>query len=126
MQIIHNCLNVADAEASAAWYEDNFGFEVAWSWSWETDEGRQVHCYVSDENGMELQLRETEGLTEFERGTAWDHFGVEVDDVDEAFERIDNHGVVMEPQDNPHSGARIAFIKDPDGHHIELLSPFDD
>lgn len=126
MRIAHTCLRVADADRAVAWYAENFGFEETWSWEWETDEGTEVNRYVADDRGSELQLVETAGRTAFEEGDLFDHFGVVVDDVDDAFDRIDNHGVDLEPTDNPDSGARIAFIRDPDGHRIELLAPFDD
>jgi lactoylglutathione lyase len=48
---------------------------------------------------------------------------VKVDDIDAAFEDIDNDGVVKEPADQPAAGARTAFIKDPDGHVVELIEP---
>jgi lactoylglutathione lyase len=50
---------------------------------------------------------------------------VEVDDVDEAFARIDHYGAAEEPSDQPEAGARTAFIEDPDGHLIELVEPLE-
>lgn len=123
MEILHTCLNVADAERSVDWYTEQLGFEA--SWWFETDDGRTVNRYVADDDGVEIQLSETAGETEFDRGTLWDHLAVKVDDVDAAFERIDNHGVVKEPADQPAAGARTAFIEDPDGHVIELIEPLD-
>ena len=125
MHIAHTCLNVADAAAAVEWYEENLGFEETWSWTWETEEGQVENRYVADENGMELQLRSVEGSTPGDVGDRWDHLGLIVDDVDAAAARIDHAGFVMEPQDNPDSGARIAFLETPHGHVLELLSPFD-
>ncbi len=123
MEILHTCLNVADAERSVDWYTEQLGFES--SWWFEAEDGRTVNRYVADDAGVEIQLSETEGETEFEPGTLWDHLAVKVDDVDAAFERIDNHGVVKAPADQSAAGARTAFIKDPDGHVIELIEPLD-
>jgi len=121
MAVIHICLNVADAEQSQAWYESNLGFE----YSWEFTSGDTRNVYVADENGMELQLSDTEGETEFDHGTAIDHVALAVDDVDAAVERIDHHGIIEPPGDQPAAGARTAFVKDPDGHSIELVEPLD-
>lgn len=123
MDLIHTCLNVADVERSAEFYTTQLGFEE--SWSFVTADGRTENRYVAADNGVELQLSETEGETEFQQGTAWDHVAVLVDDVDEAFERIDHHGVVEEPGDQPEADARTAFIEDPDGHVVELVQPLE-
>ena len=119
--ILHVCLNVADADASQAFYEQ-FGFEQSWSFEADGVENR----YVADENGVELQLSETQGVTPEEHGDTWDHLAIGVEDVDAAFEEIEHHGVVKEPGDQPEAGARTAFVRDPDGHVVELIQPLDD
>jgi len=124
MGFLHVCLNVSDADEAVEWYTEQLGFEE--SWEFETEDGETLNRYVADENGVELQLSDTEGEDEFEPGTAWDHFAIEVDDVDEAFSRIDNHGVVSEPANQPAAGVRSAFIEDPDGHVVELIGPLEE
>jgi len=121
MDAIHVCLNVSDADRLAEWYEEQLDFE--YSWEFTSDGTRNV--YVADGNGFEIQLSDTDGETEFDAGTAWDHLALVVDDVDEAFERIENHGVVEVPSDQPAAGARTAFIEDPDGHVVELVEPLE-
>lgn len=121
MQFLHICLNVADADAAAEWYGENLGFE----YSWEFESGDTRNVYVADEAGVELQLSDTEGEDEFDPGTGVDHFAVKVDDVDATFAEIDHHGVVKEPGDQPAAGARTAFLKDPDGHTVELIEPLE-
>lgn len=122
MAILHTCLNVADAERSVEWYETNLGFEHSWGF----ESGDTTNLYVADDDGTELQLSETEGVEPGEAGDLWDHLAVGVEDVDAAFETIDHHGVVQEPGDQPAAGARTAFVKDPDGHVVELIEPLDD
>jgi lactoylglutathione lyase len=124
MDLLHTCLNVADAERSAAFYIEELGFEE--SWSFETDDGRTLNQYVAADNGVELQLAETEGENDFKQGTAWDHLAVSVESTDRAFEEIDHYGVVQEPADQPAAGARTAFIEDPDGHVVELVESLDE
>ena len=121
MDLIHVCLNVADAERSIAFYEQ-FGFQESWSF---TDGATENH-YVSADNGAELQLSETEGETEFEQGTAWDHLALGVDDVDATVERVDHHGIVKAPGPQPAAGSYTAFLEDPDGHVVELVQPLEE
>lgn len=56
---------------------------------------------MADGNGVELQLSETEGQTEFDQGDAWDHLAVRVDDVDRVIDDIDHYGIEEEPSDQP-------------------------
>lgn len=123
MDILHTCLNVADAERAAEWYVEQLGFERSWEFT--TEDGTTRNVYVAADNGTELQLSETEGETEFDAGTAWDHVAISVSDVDRTFEEIDHFGVVKEPGDQPAAGARTAFVEDPDGHHVELVQPLE-
>jgi lactoylglutathione lyase len=124
MRIVHTCVNVPDAAAAVEWYEENLGFEETWAWDWETEAGRVESRYVSD-GETEIQLRDVEGEEPSEAGDLWDHVGLVVDDVDAAVDRIDHAGLVMEPQDNDRSGARIAFVETPQGHVLELLAPYE-
>jgi lactoylglutathione lyase len=121
MKFLHTCLNVADADRSVEWYTEQLGFEF--SWEFETDAGR--NRYVADENGVELQFSETEGVEPDDAGDLWDHLAVKVEDVDKAFEETDHFGVVKEPGDQPAAGARTAFVEDPDGHVVELIQPLE-
>ena len=122
MAILHVCLNVTDVERAVQWYTEQLGFEETWGF----ESGDTTNRYVGDEDGTELQLSETEGATPSEDGDLWDHLAVGVEDVDSAFEEIENHGVVQRPQDQPPADARTAFIQDPDGHVVELVQPLSD
>ncbi|ESS12831.1 MAG: lactoylglutathione lyase [uncultured archaeon A07HR60] len=123
MPLIHACLNVTDADRTADWYIEQLGFESAWEFTTEDGSGRNV--YVTDENGVELQLSDTDGEEPDEPGTLFDHIALGVEDVDETFASVDNFGVVKEPGDQPAAGARTAFIEDPDGHVVELVEPLE-
>ena len=120
---IHMCLNVADAERSAEWYEETLGFE--YSWEFTTEDGTTRNLYVAGDDGFELQLADEEGVDEFDEGTAWDHIALAVDDVDGLVAGIDDQWVAEEPSDQPAAGARTAFLEDPDGHDVELIEPLE-
>ncbi|PSP97554.1 VOC family protein [Halobacteriales archaeon QS_4_70_19] len=121
MAILHTCLNVSDAERSVEWYEQ-LGFEHSRGF----ESGDTTNLYVADEDGTELQFSESEGVEPDTEGDLWDHLTVGIEDVDAAFEDIDHHGVVQEPGDQPAASARTAFVKDPDGHVVELIEPLED
>lgn len=123
MELIHTCLNVTDVEEAAAFYVDQLGFER--SWSFESADDGSLNQYVADDDGVELQLSETAGERVLVGGSRWDHVAVAVDDVDAAFDRVDHHGVVEEPADQPRADARTAMVEDPDGHVVELVEPLE-
>jgi lactoylglutathione lyase len=122
MDLIHVRLRVADADESAEWYVEQLDFER--SWEFESDGAR--HVYVADGEGFELQLTDEEGVDAIDEADRFDHLAVGVDDADEAFEAIENYGVIKEPADQPAAGARTAFVEDPDGHVVELVQPLED
>lgn len=121
--VLHVCLNVADAEESIAFYEQ-FGFEESWKFT--TADGETTNYYVADPDGVELQLSETDGETDFEMGSGWDHLALGVDDVDATVEQVDHYGIAKEPGPQPEAGAYTAFVEDPDGHLVELIEPLDE
>lgn len=121
MELLHTCLNVADVEASVAFYEQ-LGFEETWGF----ESGDTVNRYVADDDGTELQLSETAGTEPGDSGDLWDHVALGVDDVDATVAELDHHGVVKEPGPQPAAGAYTAFVADPDGHHVELIEPLEE
>ncbi|ELZ51094.1 glyoxalase/bleomycin resistance protein/dioxygenase [Halorubrum coriense DSM 10284] len=121
MEILHTCLNVADADQAADWYVDELGLERSWEFT--TADGDARNVYVADGNGVEFQLSDTEGATPSADGDRYDHVALGVDDVDVAFDEINHYGVVEPPSDHPEAGARVAFVEDPDGHVVELIEP---
>ena len=57
-------------------------------------------------------------------GNAYGHIAIEVEDVYDACEKIKSLGgqVVREPGPMMHGSTILAFVRDPDGYMIELLS----
>jgi lactoylglutathione lyase len=121
MEILHTCLNVADADRTADWYVEQLGFERSWEFT--TPDGDTRNVYVCDDAGVEFQLSDADGEEPSADGDRYDHVAVGVADVDATFESIDHHGVVKPPADQPAAGARTAFVNDPDGHTVELIEP---
>ena len=74
---------------------------------------------LEDAGGPRIELLLVEGG---ERGNL-DHIAFEVDDVDEAFERLTSEGFTAErePFDVPGGIVRTSFLRTPDGVKIELM-----
>ena len=76
---------------------------------------------------MPLELTHNCDTDHYELGDAYGHIAIEVEDVYLACDAIKARGgeVVREagPMKNSTSGTILAFVKDPDGYMIELLSP---
>lgn len=110
----HVSINVTDVERALAFYADvlgmerlprpDFGFGGAWLGF---GSGRQVHL-------IEADIPEDRGQ----------HFAFLVDDLDHAVEVLRARGAsVRGPAPVGDSGARQAFLHDPDGNRVELHQP---
>ena len=118
----HIHLRSADNEATAEYYRTMFGAEIS--------EGVQADGqtrYDVDINGLRILISRVfkgedplPGLSESHLGL--DHFGLRVDDLDEAAAELKRLGAEFTVE--PHtvaSGSKIAFVRGPDGVRIELV-----
>ncbi len=113
----HVSINVTDVERAVEFYvhtlgmerlpRPDFGFDGAWL-GFET--GRQVHLIQAD-------VPEDHGQ----------HFAFLVDDIDATVDELRARGAqVRGPVPVGDSGARQAFLHDPDGNRLELNQPAPD
>ncbi len=93
-------------------------------------EGRFTLAFVGfgdEADNTVLELTHNWDTDQYDLGTGYGHIAIEVDDVYEACDQIKAKGgqVVREagPMKNSTSGTILAFVRDPDGYMIELLSP---
>lgn len=72
-----------------------------------------------------IELTHNWGVTEYELGTGYGHIALEVDDVYQACDDISARGgkITRAPGPMKHGDSILAFVEDPDGYKIELLSP---
>lgn len=108
-------VQVADMEASLAFYRDLLGMAVARRFS--PMPGMDI-VFLGRE-GLQLELICREG----EKKEAGDNFslGFAVDDLDAETARLTAAGAVCGPIVQPAPGTRMSFCNDPDGNAVELI-----
>ncbi len=120
MDVIHTAIWVSDLEEAREFFVDGIGLEENWSFTLDGVE----NVYVGGEHG-EIQLRcdPDREVPPADRETI-DHIAVSVDDADAETERIveaTGCEVVEGPMTIGEAGARVSFIKGPDGYVVELV-----
>lgn len=125
MRILHTMLRVTNLERSLAFYTTVLGMKLLRQKDY--PEGRFTLAFVGfgDEKAEAvLELTHNWDTTQYELGTAYGHIALEVDDVYVACEKIRAAGgkVVREAGPMKHSTTILAFVEDPDGYKIELLT----
>ncbi|PSQ45531.1 glyoxalase [Halobacteriales archaeon SW_7_68_16] len=116
----HTMVRVADLDESLSWYEDHLGYEE--HGRVEADEYTLVYLGPPDAGPEEATVELTynhDGRT-YELGDAWGHLAVRVRDVYDAYDELLTGGV-EDYRDPDSCGGNYAFVRDPDGHEIELV-----
>jgi len=80
--------------------------------------------YGPESENTVLELTHNWDTSSYDMGNAYGHIAIEVEDVYDACEKIKSLGgqVVREPGPMMHGSTILAFVRDPDGYMIELLS----
>lgn len=126
MRLLHTMLRVGDLERSKQFYSELLGMNLLRQL--EYPDGRFTLAFMGygdEKDHTVLELTHNWDTTEYDHGNAFGHIAIEVDDVYEAVERIKQQGgkVVREAGPMQHGTTVLAFVEDPDGYKIELLSP---
>ncbi|RVU30098.1 lactoylglutathione lyase [Neptunomonas marina] len=128
MRLLHTMLRVVDLEKSINFYTEILGMKLLRRKDYPEGKFTLAFLGYGDEaNHTALELTHNWDTDSYELGNAYGHIAIEVDDVYQACEAIKAKGgdVVRDagPMKNSTSGTILAFVKDPDGYMIELLSP---
>ena len=118
--IDHVMMRVEDLETSLEWYGEHLEYEE--QGRWEADTFTNVYLAPPDagDDAAMLELTYNHDGRSYTMGDAWGHVAVRVRDVHAAYDELMDAGV--EDYRDPEScGGRYAFVKDPDGHEIELV-----
>ncbi|CEA06337.1 lactoylglutathione lyase [Pseudomonas saudimassiliensis] len=126
MRLLHTMLRVGDLEKSIAFYTDVLGMTLLRRKDY--PDGRFTLAFVGYGNEAEnsvLELTHNWDTPSYDLGNGYGHIAIEVNDVYKACEQIKASGgkVVREAGPMLHGASILAFVEDPDGYKIELLSP---
>ena len=120
----HVHLKAPDPKKTADWYVEAFGFEIIGDTVRERDD-RFIRCKTED--GVRFNISAARTDEEMGQGDAnahfgIEHFGIEVDDLDEELKRLESMGAnVLEGPNTSGTGSKIAFIAAPDDVRIEVM-----
>lgn len=125
MRLLHTMLRVGDLDKSIAFYTEVLGMTLLRRKDY--SDGQFTLAFVGYGNEAEnsvIELTHNWGVDAYELGTAYGHIALEVTDVYKACEDIRQRGgkITREPGPMKHGTSILAFVEDPDGYKIELLS----
>ncbi|MEZ5525289.1 MAG: lactoylglutathione lyase [Pseudomonadales bacterium] len=125
MRILHTMLRVGDLQRSVDFYTNVLGMRLLRQS--DNEEYKYTLAFVGygdEADEAVLELTYNWGESDYDLGNAFGHIAIEVDDVYSACERIREKGGQVTREPGPVKGGttEIAFVKDPDGYAIELIS----
>jgi lactoylglutathione lyase len=113
-------IRVEDLDTALEWYRTHLGYvEHA-----RTDQEEYTQVFLGPDgvgtDAALLQLTYNHDGRSYTMGDAWGHVALRVRDVADAYSEL-MAGGVEDYRDPESCGGRYAFVKDPDGHEIELV-----
>lgn len=126
MRLLHTMLRVGDMDKSIAFYTEVLGMTLLRRKDY--PDGQFTLAFVgygNEDDSSVIELTYNWGVDKYELGTGYGHIALEVTDVYKACEDIRSRGgrITREPGPMKHGSSILAFVEDPDGYKIELLSP---
>jgi len=123
MRFLHVMIRVKDIDKSLKFYTELLNMNL-------TDKVRLADStlyYLSDEDGqtqIELTHNDESPAKDYSLGNGFGHFAFKADSMDEFSEKMKAMGYeyLYEPFYMPEVNMKIAFLKDPDGYEIEIMS----
>lgn len=117
--LAHVCLRVQNLPASIEFYVNKVGLKHAFDFTNDQGERFGVYLHVAGRGFVEL-FQAQEG--EPERPRSWQHFCLEVDNVNQAARELREKGVEVTNAHLGADGSWQVWLEDPDGNRIELHS----
>lgn len=124
MRLLHTMLRVGNLERSVAFYQNVLKMKLLRKH--EYPEGMFSLAFLGygdEKDHAVLELTCNWGTEIYDKGNAFGHIAIEVDDARVACEEVRQAGgkVVREAGPMQHGSTVIAFIEDPDGYRIEFI-----
>ncbi len=118
MQYLHTMVRITDIDASLAFYRDALG--LIEKKRFENEKGRFTLIFLSAPETPESEIELTYNWDPevYTGGRNFGHLAFNVDNIYEACERLQKHGVTI---NRPPRDGHMAFVRSPDGISIELL-----
>lgn len=126
MRLLHTMLRVGDLDKSITFYTNILGMKLLRRKDY--PEGKFTLAFVGygdEKDTSVIELTYNWDTDHYDLGNGYGHIAIEVDDVYKACDTIRTHGgkITREPGPMKHGTSILAFVEDPDGYKIELLSP---
>lgn len=124
MRMLHTMLRVGNLERSIQFYQNVLNMKLLRQHDF--PEGKFSLAFVGygdEKDHTVLELTYNYGTETYEKGNAYGHVAIEVDDAYQACELVKQAGgkVVREAGPMMHGTTVIAFVEDPDGYKIEFI-----
>lgn len=125
MRFLHTMIRVGNLEKSLDFYTNILGMRLLRKEDY--PEGKFTLAFVgfgSEAENTVLELTHNWDTSSYEMGSGFGHIAIGVEDVYAACEKIRSKGgkIVREPGPMKHGTTILAFVEDPDGYKVELLS----
>ena len=124
MRMLHTMLRVEDLDASLHFYTELMGMKLLRrSDNKEYEYTLAFVGYGDKSHATVLELTYNWGENTYDKGNAYGHIAIEVEDIYGFCGELENQGAEVYRKPGPVKGGQtiIAFVRDPDGYAIELI-----
>ena len=128
MRLLHTMLRVGNLQRSIAFYTNVLGMKLLrQSDNTEYKYSLAFVGYGEESEQAVIELTYNWGVESYELGTAFGHLALEAEDIYATCEALRAAGAKITREPGPVKGGTtvIAFVEDPDGYKIELISKKD-
>jgi lactoylglutathione lyase len=125
MRLLHTMLRVGNLDKSIAFYTQVLGMNLLRKEDF--PEGKFTLAFIGygeEATHSVIELTYNYGVESYDLGKGYGHIAIGCDDVYATCEKIRAAGgkIVREPGPMMHGNTVLAFVEDPDGYRVELLS----
>lgn len=128
MRLLHTMLRVGNLQRSIEFYTNVLGMKLLrQSDNTEYKYSLAFVGYGEESEQAVIELTYNWGVDSYELGTAFGHLALEAEDIYATCEALRAAGAKITREPGPVKGGTtvIAFVEDPDGYKIELISKKD-